>query len=105
MTTHRQGTVEATFYAQVDPQWSSYVHHSDGERLVRSARVDRITQNRPGRPKAGCVLVKLTIRLPKAVFYPLQPEAIVVVPDSMTELAPVEVEAEDPHAEDGGEPS
>jgi hypothetical protein len=101
----RQGAVDATFYAQVDPAWSSWTD-SEGERVVQAARVDRITQGRPARPKAGCVVVALTIRLPKAVFYPLQPEAIVVVPESMTELAPVEVEAEDPHAEDdGGEPS
>jgi hypothetical protein len=101
----RQGAVDATFYAQVDPAWSSWVDR-DGERVVQAARVDRITQGRPSRPKPGCVLVKLTIQLPKAAFYPLQPQAIVIVPDSMTELTPVEVEAEDPHAQDdGGEPS
>jgi hypothetical protein len=94
----REGTVDATFYAQVDTRWSSYVSHLDGERLVQAARVERITQSRPARPKPGSVVVALTTRLPRAVFYPLQPQAVVVVPDSMTELIPVEVEASDPHA-------
>jgi hypothetical protein len=94
--------VDATFYAQVEPEWSSYVQ-ADGQRRLKGAKVMRITQSRPARPVGGTVLVKLTLRLPTGAFLPLRPEAVVVIPDSLTEANPVEVIAEDPHrpADDG----
>lgn len=97
------GHVDATFYAQVQPEWG-YASYAGDERPIRTAKVVGITQKRPDRPKSGTVLVKLTLRIPAAAFYPLRPEAVVIVPESMTETTPVEVVADDPHA-DGGEPS
>jgi len=88
--------VDATFYAQVEPEFSHWVNHVTGEREVRSAKVVNITQRRPDRPRSGTVLVKLTIRVPEAAFLPLRPEAIVVIPEDMTVATPLEVSASDP---------
>lgn len=87
--------VDATFYAQVEPEWSRYVDHR-GLRTLNGAKVTTITQKRPQRPKGGTVLVKLTIRIPEAAFQPLRPQAIVVIPEDMTVVSPIEVAAEDP---------
>lgn len=87
--------VDATFYAQVEPEWSSYVTSRTGEREVVRAKVVSITQGRPRRQAPNTVLTKLTLRVPKAAFMPLRPEAIVVIPESMTSVAPIEVEAVD----------
>jgi hypothetical protein len=92
MTEH----VDATFYAQVTPEWSAYPVYGD-KKLV-GAKVARVTQTRPDKPIGGTVLVKLTIRLPASAFLPLRPEAIVVVPESLTSATPIEVVAEDPGA-------
>ena len=92
-------SVDATFYAQVRPTFSSWQKTPTGDSAVESATVERITQKRPVRPVPGTVLVKLTIRLPKVAFYPMRPEAVVVVPESMTEATPVVVEALDPSGE------
>ena len=89
-------SVDATFYAQVEPDWSGYASTSTGERALRGAKVKRITQTRPERPAGGTVLVKLTLRLPESAFRPLRPEAIVVVPESATLTTAVEVTAEHP---------
>ena len=91
--------VDATFYAQVRPTFSTWRKTPTGDHAVESAAVERVTQKRPARPVPGTVLVKLTIRLPKAAFYPLRPEAVVVVPESLAEANPIEVEALDPAGE------
>jgi hypothetical protein len=87
--------IDATFYAQVEPEFSRWAD-VDGNREVQGAKVVTVTQKRPQRPRGGTVLVKLTIRVPEAAFLPLRPEAIVVIPEDMTVVAPVEVVAEDP---------
>ncbi len=88
--------VDATFYAQVDPEWGGLVDSETGQRRVWGAKVVNATQKRPTKPRAGTVLVKLTLRVPKAAFLPLAPAAVVVIPEDMTVVAPLEVEAEDP---------
>ena len=90
--------VDATFYVQVEPEWSTYPVH--GEKTLRGAKAARLTQTRPGKPVGGTVLVKLTVRLPAGAFLPLRPEAVVVIPEGLTEVQPVEVIAEDPHQGD-----
>lgn len=85
---------EATFYAQVEPEW--YRSRTGADPMLRGIKVVTITQKKPARPKGGTVTVKLTIRVPDAAFLPLRPEAIVVVPENMTEVNPIEVIAEDP---------
>lgn len=89
--------VIATFYAQVEPVWP-YTISVDS--LPAGAKVARISQKRPDRPIGGTVLVKLSIQVPKSAFMPLRPEAVVVIPESMTEVQPVHVEAQDPHDEE-----
>lgn len=89
-------SVDATFYAQVEPEWSHYASRLTGEKTVQGAKVVTITQGKPQKQRSGTVLVKLTIRVPEAAFLPLRPEAIVVIPEDMAAVAPLEVEAGDP---------
>ena len=86
--------VDATFYAQVEPEWAAY--GVGEERGLRGAKVARTTQRRPDMPLSGTVLVKLTIRIPKGAFLPLRPAAIVTVPEDMTVANPIDVVVEDP---------
>jgi hypothetical protein len=83
--------VDATFYAQVEPIWSRY-----NRTRLEGAKVVTLTQKKPDSPRGGTVTVKLTVRVPAAAFLPLQPEAVVVVPDDMTATTPVVAVAEDP---------
>ena len=92
MTKH----VDATFYAQVAPEWGRAPYGKDQDRPLRGAKVVAITQNKPARPKGGALLVKLTIRVPEAAFLPLRPAAIVVIPENLTEATPIEAMAGDP---------
>lgn len=61
------------------------------------ARVMRVTQRRPDEESVlpGCVVVKVKIQIPSAAFDPLQPEAVVVIPEDLIQR-PVYVTAEDP---------
>lgn len=86
---------DATFYAQVEPEWG-YGVDANGDRRLSGAKVARITQKRPESPIGGTILVKLTIRVPSAVFRPLRPAAVIVIPADMTEVNPIDVIAEDP---------
>lgn len=95
-TSPTQQQVDATFYAQVNPEWSSYGNRDRLEH-VRGASVVGLTQKPPAKPKPGSIVVKLTLRLPKAVFLALQPEAVIEIPESLVHGVPVEVTAEDPN--------
>jgi len=93
MTGHQ---VEATFYAQVVPTfgWRYDKTTGSGGNGVSKVRVVSITQSRPNKPKG--VVVKLTLRFNEQAFLPLQPAAVIEIPDSMVQIAQaVEVEAED----------
>lgn len=87
MSTH-----DATFYIQLSPEF--YRSYGDESR-VRSIKAAALTQARPRKQQSGTVLVKLTVRVPDAAFLPLRPEAVVVVPEDMTAIGPIEVEADD----------
>lgn len=64
---------------------------------VRSAKIVRATQKAPGDMQIpGTVLVKITVDVPESAFLPLRPEAIVVIPESLTVAEPITVEADDP---------
>lgn len=91
-------TVRATVYLQVAPEVSRY-YASDDPNGIRGAKVVNSTQSRARKPQGGTVEVKITVELPKAAFLPLRPEAIVVVPESMTAPHPIEVEAADANEE------
>jgi hypothetical protein len=86
---------KATFYVQVEPIWSRVIR-ADGEHYLTSIKAERITKSRPARPLPGSVTVKLTLDIPNAAFYPLRPEVVVVVPDSLVQANPIRVEVEDP---------
>lgn len=77
-------TIDATFYAQVEPVWSP------GGSLM-SARVARVGQKRPASPIGGTVLVKLTLRMPTSAFKALEPVGVVEIPDTHAEPIKVEV--------------
>ncbi|WP_193596101.1 hypothetical protein [Microbacterium sp. YJN-G] len=91
-------SVRATVYLQVAPEISRY-YPRDDPRGINGAKVVGSTQKRSSAPRAGTVEVKLTVEIPKAAFLPLRPEAIVVVPESMTTPHPIEVEAADANEE------
>ncbi|MDR6142063.1 hypothetical protein QE375_001617 [Microbacterium foliorum] len=86
--------VRATVYLQVAPEVSRF-YPRDDSRSIQGAKVVGSTQKRSSKPQGGTVEVKLTVEIPKAAFLPLRPEAIVIVPESMTTPHPIEVEASD----------
>lgn len=87
--------VDAITYLQVEPEWARW-SSKDIAKDVRDAKIVRSTQNRPDKPLPGTVLVKVTVRVPKAAFLPLSPEAVVTIPMDMAEATTIEVEAGDP---------
>lgn len=89
--------VEAPAFLQVEPDFNHYAP-ADTPRSVGGARVVAVTQSRPKQPRRGVLIVKVTLRIPKGAFLPLRPEAVVIVPEALTEAVPVEVEAVDPEA-------
>lgn len=91
--------VRATVFLQVAPEVATYLSE-DHPRYIQGAKVVQATQSRSKKPRGGTVEVKLTIELPRATFLPLRPEAVVVVPSSMTAPHPVEVEAFDVNEEE-----
>jgi hypothetical protein len=99
----RPASVDAPVYLQVEPVFESYVRHGEDERRLQGARVKRMTLTRPDKPLGGSVLVKVVLRIPAGVFYPLRPEAVVVIPETLTELQTIEVVASDPHADPDAE--
>ena len=96
--TNHYRVVDAKVFAQVEAtrvsnRWSSQLHKYVPE--VDGARIVAITQKRPEKPKSGCIVVELTIRLPEAAFLPMQPTAIIDIPDTFTSIAAlVETEAD-----------
>lgn len=94
MTTPR--TVDAVVYCQVKAKFGRRYDPNQGHvECVDSIKVDSITQSKTT-AKAGCVVLKLTLRFPEKVFMPMQPAAVITIPDNFVGLDMVEVEAEDP---------
>lgn len=91
--------VDAKFFAQVEATkvGTRFDSKSSGTvPEVQGARVVSITQSRPAKPKSGCVVVELTLRVPEGVFLPLQPAAIIDLPDTLVQAGTlIEVEADD----------
>jgi hypothetical protein len=88
--------VDATCYVVVIPQWSRWTEN--GRRILKGARVDRITQKRPEVIKGGGVVTRLTLRLDAAALLPLEPQAIIQI--SPGEVDVIEVSAEAPSEEE-----
>lgn len=90
-------TVDVPVYLQVEPRkrrWDPETSRYDG--AVTEATVVAMTKTRPGKPRCGTVVVKVTLRIPSAAFDPPRPEAVVVIPADLTDAHPVVVEASDP---------
>lgn len=64
---------------------------SDGWKL----RCIKATQRVPRIVEPGCVVVKVRIRIPETAFAPLQPQAVITVPEELVQRA-IEVEAVNP---------
>ncbi|PRB08594.1 hypothetical protein CQ047_11985 [Microbacterium sp. MYb72] len=95
-------TVKATVYLQVQPEysyWAKQRRELDTPTAIDGAKVVGYTQNKAQKPKPGTVEVKITVELPKGAFLPLRPEAIVVIPETLTQPHPVTVEASDANEE------
>lgn len=88
---------KATFYLQLEADVNQRYIGGEHREAVTGIRAVAITQKRPTRPRSGAVITKLTIQVPDGAFLPLRPEAVVVIPEGMTELSPIQVEAIDPH--------
>lgn len=86
--------VPATFYLQLEPLWNY------SGKLV-GAKAVRLSQNKPSRPVGGGVTVKMAVYAPRGAFLPLEPEAVIVIPENMTHTEPVHVEALPVEEEDG----
>jgi hypothetical protein len=85
--------VRAQFWAQAEASWITWPDHPP---VLRSIRVRKITQRRPREPEPGCVLVKITVTLPKGAFVPPVLEGFVDVPPEHVEQVPVTVGTEEP---------
>ena len=59
-----------------------------------SLDVVKATQRKPTVIAPGCVVVKVQLRIPDKAFRPLEPTAVVTVPEQLVQH-PVEVEAVD----------
>lgn len=92
-------TVRATVYLQVQPEYNRWSGDRSKPESISGAKVVRSTQKRSASPEPGTVEVKLTIELPKTAFTPLAPEAIIVIPETLTTPHPISVEASDANEE------
>lgn len=102
MSTTEQ-SVRATVYLQVEPQYSYWAKHRrefDKPESLEGAKIVGYTLNKPQKARPGTVEVKITVEIPKGAFLPLRPEAIIVIPESLTQPHPVEVEALDANEAD-----
>lgn len=62
-------------------------------RKYRGLSVAKVTSKKPTVVDADCVVVKIALRMPAAAFKPLEPSAVVVVPEELVQH-PVEVIAQ-----------
>lgn len=99
------GFVDATAYLVVEGTRRRYgaVNRETGLRPIDNARVAALRIGRPSRLERDQVAVKVTVRLPAAAFDPLQPTALITVPEDLIQRGPIEVDAGD--ATEGGEQS
>ena len=63
---------------------------------IQSARVVASRTGKPAKLGKDQVAVKVTVRIPTSVFDPLQPEAVVIVPEGSALRGPIETVALDP---------
>lgn len=82
---------EATVYLQVRlDRRSSY--------SASQATVVKLTQKKPDRPLAGCIVVKVKLRIPVEGWDPFEPSAVIDIPADLIQHPVVEITADDPEA-------
>lgn len=91
--------IDVPVYLQVEPEYNNYYEH-DRIESIRHGKVVGLTQKKSRKPRPNTVEVKVTLRIPKAAFLPLRPEAVIIIPESFTQPHPIEVEAQDINQED-----
>lgn len=62
----------------------------------QQARLAHATQGKPVTQAGDCLLIKLTVRVPRRMFARPCPEAVITVPADLIEAMPIEVEATQP---------
>lgn len=83
MSTIPDGYREAICYLQIEARGSGpYGGRHPGP---YQATATRLTVDKPSKPIPGAVVVKVRIQVPKAAFEPLQPEAVVRVPEDLVQ--------------------
>lgn len=92
--------VPTEVYMQIKPKIESRYNPNTrtSEPKVVDTSVVATTKNRPSKPQAGCLLVKVKVYAPQSAFLPFVPEAIVTIPEDMAEPV-VRVNAVDPREE------
>lgn len=66
-------TRDVTFFVQLEPEFDRY---TNGDVVITGLRAVRVTQRYPDPPKAGCDVVKLTLRVPTSRLLPLAPDPV-----------------------------
>ena len=69
MTTTR----DVTFYVQIEPEFERY---TNGDVTISGLKFARATQRYPFPVKAGCDVVKMTLRVPTSRLLPLAPDPV-----------------------------
>lgn len=91
-----QHRVETTVYLDVVPKFGRVYKKAiqTWEHGVEKITVKGVTQSRPAQPKG--VVVKMTLRFNEQAFMPLEPSAVIDIPDSLVAVQhDIEVEATD----------
>jgi len=70
-------------WAQVVPTYSAYWPSEP-----RGVKIIKITQRKPKYPEPGCMLIRVTIAVPRAAFVPLEHDVALQVHDGEFELVP-----------------
>lgn len=100
MSYYVRGTkIEVEGYIQVEPTWRSRL--SQGDKVLDGISIERITKRPPEHPLPGSVTVRVKLRFPSDVFYPLMPRAVIDVSPAAVRQNPIEVEAIEEGVESG----
>ncbi len=66
-------TRDVTFWVQLEPEFDRY---TNGDVTISGLKAVRVTQRYPDPPKAGCDIVRLTLRVPTSRLLPLAPDVV-----------------------------
>lgn len=97
------GVVQCDVFLQVQPEFRSRYDSAQGRAraYVDKIKVVGYTQTRPTKPKSGVVVVTLTLQLHESAFLPLEPAAVISIPNGLVGGPVIAVTVENP--DDNGE--